>query len=117
VSFHIEPYPERSEQSVREDLIHIIQRFGKHKAFYTLSAEDPRPVVYIYDSYQTSPSSWANIFSVNGQASIRKTRFDVVALGLWVEEHHGSDLVRLFTTLLLINFSFHSAVVGASDID
>jgi hypothetical protein len=35
--------------TVREDLMYIIRRFGQHSALYRLSAEDPRPVVYIYD--------------------------------------------------------------------
>lgn len=93
VSFHIEPYPGRSEVSVRDDLMHIINRFGQHKALYRLSDQDPRPVVYIYDSYQIIASSWSKIFSAQGDASIRKTPFDVVALGLWVEQFHGHDLV------------------------
>ena len=113
VSFHIEPYPERSERSVREDLMHIIHRFGQHKALYRLSAADPRPVFYIYDSYQTSASSWANIFSVGGRESIRNTRYDVVALGLWVEEHHGGDLVSalLNATFTLIYFASQQLLV------
>jgi hypothetical protein len=49
VSFHIEPYPGRSELTVRDDLMHIIHRFGQHKSLYRLSAEDLRPIVYIYD--------------------------------------------------------------------
>ncbi len=51
VSFHIEPYPGRSEATVRADLVHIINRFGQHGALYRLSAEDSRPVFYIYDRY------------------------------------------------------------------
>lgn len=54
VSFHIEPYPGRSELSVRDDLMHIIHRFGQHKALYRLSVEDSRPVVYIYDRYTST---------------------------------------------------------------
>jgi glycoprotein endo-alpha-1,2-mannosidase len=43
-------------------------------------------------SYQIAAASWSTIFSSQGIASIRKTEFDVIALGLWVEESHGHDL-------------------------
>ncbi len=47
----------------------------------------------LHFSYQISASSWSTILSTQGVASIRKTPFNVVALGLWVEQSHGHDLV------------------------
>jgi hypothetical protein len=56
-------------------------------------------------SYQIIASSWSKIFSAQGDASIRKTPFDVVALGLWVEQFHGHDLVSAKQWALCLSFS------------
>ena len=56
VTFHIEPYKDRTELTVKNDIEHIVDTYGKHPAFYKHTHKDKRlPLVYVYDSYHTKP--------------------------------------------------------------
>ncbi|KAI6216682.1 Glycoprotein endo-alpha-1,2-mannosidase [Aphelenchoides besseyi] len=87
VTFHLEPYEERTAASVRDDIEYVIKNYGTHPAFYrTISAkkktESPLPLFYIYDSYKIPNDEWTTISTVNGSASIRNTEIDSLLVGL-----------------------------------
>lgn len=92
VTFHIEPYKGRTPSTVRKDLEYIHERYSQHPALHkvrTASHGDrPRPVVYLYDSYLSPASEWAELLSPSGSYTVRGTPLDVVAIGLLVEESH-----------------------------
>ena len=90
VTLHIEPYKNRNEQTVREDAIYIHKMYAQHPAFYKYRTKDNRylPLLYVYDSYHTSPHDWANLLKPHGQYTIRNTPYDCVMIALMVEFVH-----------------------------
>lgn len=92
VTFHIEPYKNRNENTVRNDIVHIIDTYGHHKAFYKYKIKDNAlvPLFYIYDSYLTKPEKWARVLKPDGPNTIRGSKYDAVMIGLLVELHHTS---------------------------
>lgn len=85
IAFHLEPYPGRSAASVREDLAYIKAQYAASPAFV--------PIFYVYDSYHIPASEWAIILSPEGAHTVRGTELDGVFIGLWLERHHGQELV------------------------
>lgn len=94
VTLHIEPYKGRSPSTVRKDLEYIHERYSLHPALHKVRTashtDQPRPIVYVYDSYLSPAHKWAELLSPTGSSTIRGTPFDVVAIGLLVEESHKS---------------------------
>ena len=92
VTFHIEPYKNRNENTVRDDIVHIIDTYGHHKAFYKYKIKDNAfvPLFYIYDSYLTKPEKWARVLKPDGPNTIRGTKYDAFMIGLLVALHHTS---------------------------
>ena len=90
VAFHIEPYKARSDQTVHDDVKHIIDKYAKHKAFYRYTVKDGRslPMFYIYDSYHTPAEDWAQLMTPHGIHSVRHTPYDCVFIALMVEMGH-----------------------------
>ncbi|XP_032876953.1 glycoprotein endo-alpha-1,2-mannosidase [Amblyraja radiata] len=95
VTFHIEPYEGR-ENSLYNNLKYIIDKYGSHPAFYRRKTHTGRnlPMFYIYDSYLTSPGSWANLFSKSGSNSVRNTQYDALFIALIVEEKHKNEIIQ-----------------------
>ncbi|XP_067840869.1 glycoprotein endo-alpha-1,2-mannosidase-like isoform X2 [Heptranchias perlo] len=95
VTFHIEPYEGR-ENSLYSNLKYIIDKYGSHPAFYRYKTSTGRilPMFYIYDSYLTSPGSWANLISVSGSHSLRNTQYDALFIALIVEEKHKNEILQ-----------------------
>ena len=105
VTLHLEPYSNRSPQSVRNDLIYIHENYFAHPAFYkhTHTVSDNHrtgqritkslPLVYIYDSYLNKPKEWVEILKPYGKNTIRGTAIDCVVLGLLVDESHKKAIV------------------------
>ena len=64
--------------------------YFKHTAFYKHRTRDNRllPLLYIYDSYHTSPQEWAELLKPEGRLTIRNTRFDCMMIALIVEFTH-----------------------------
>ncbi|XP_069743196.1 glycoprotein endo-alpha-1,2-mannosidase-like isoform X1 [Narcine bancroftii] len=95
VTFHIEPYEGR-ENGLYSNLKYIIDKYGSHPAFYRHKTNTGRtlPMFYIYDSYLTSPESWANLFSVSGSSSVRNTQYDALFIALIVEEKHKNEILQ-----------------------
>ncbi|KAH7695523.1 glycoprotein endo-alpha-1,2-mannosidase-like protein, partial [Aphelenchoides avenae] len=89
--FHLEPYKQRTVESVRGDIEYILTNYGSHPSFYRTSAKTDTkhtkelPLFYIYDSYRTSAEQWAELTSPNGTLSIRNTPLDSLLIGLYVQ--------------------------------
>lgn len=90
VTLHVEPYKGRDDYTLHNDVKYIIDTYGKHKAFYKYRAADGRilPMLYIYDSYQTSAESWAQLMTPGGSHSVRNTPYDCIFIALLVEMNH-----------------------------
>jgi glycoprotein endo-alpha-1,2-mannosidase len=116
IAFHLEPYPGRSADSVRADIEYIYREYGHHECLLQSPllkrGEDPAPqsetsggsgreaglLFYVYDSYHTDASDWAEILlPANGSNSINKsirgTLLDSTVIGLWLDSHHGEELL------------------------
>ena len=99
VAFHIEPYKERTPLTVKNDLVYIVEKYGSHPAFYRRNKTDSHgstrrlPLVYVYDSYLSTPDSWARVLGPDGPESIRGTSHDSVVLGLVVQKTHQQDIL------------------------
>ena len=92
LALHIEPYKGRNDYTVHKDVEYIINKYGKHKAFYKQKTKNGRylPILYIYDSYHTKPHEWAQLLTTTGSHSVRNTKYDCVFICLMVEMEHRS---------------------------
>ena len=90
VTLHIEPYKDRNDKTLHDDVKYIIDTYGKHKAFYKYTVQDGRdlPMLYIYDSYHTPAESWAQLLTPEGLHSVRNTKYDCIFIALMVEMNH-----------------------------
>ncbi len=93
VNFHIEPFEGRNALATREAIVYILDRYGRHNAFYRTDRFEKRPLFYISDSHLIPPSKWAMLLSPDGEYSIRGTEHDAIIIGLWVEENDGEKLL------------------------
>ena len=88
---HIEPFKDRSGQTLSQHVKYIIDSYGKHPAFYRREANGKQlPVFYLYDSYQIDSSLWAEALKPGGKHCLRGTQYDGVFLGLYLgpEDQH-----------------------------
>lgn len=83
VCFHIEPFQGRTPETTRKTMAFLIEKFGKHPAFYR---KKEKPLFFVYDSYLTPAEDWQRILSKQGKNSIRSTQDDAWMIGLWVGE-------------------------------
>ncbi|NP_001086682.1 glycoprotein endo-alpha-1,2-mannosidase [Xenopus laevis] len=116
VNFHIEPYRNRDDYSLRNNVVYIIDKYGSHPAFYKYKTDNGRtlPMFYIYDSYITTPGTWANLLTSSGSQSIRNTPYDGIFMALLVEEKHKHDILRggfdgFYTYFATNGFSYGSS--------
>lgn len=116
VAFHIEPYKDRDDRNLHRNIKYIIDTYGSHPAFYRHNTNTGRnvPLFYIYDSYITSPETWANLLTVSGSQSIRNTPYDGIFLALLVEEKHKMEIHRsgfdgMYTYFATNGFSYGSS--------
>ncbi|XP_068087283.1 glycoprotein endo-alpha-1,2-mannosidase [Hyperolius riggenbachi] len=116
VNFHIEPYKNRDESNLRDNIIYIVDKYGSHPAFYRYKTGTGKnlPLFYIYDSYLTSADQWADLFTVSGSQSIRNTPYDGIFIALLVEEKHKYDIQRggfdgLYTYFATNGFTYGSS--------
>jgi glycoprotein endo-alpha-1,2-mannosidase len=121
IAMHLEPYHARSALSIRDDIGYIIENYGSYHSLYRDNISG-KPLFYVYDSYHIPPGNiiscfeaiccgvgvfylslyvrivvsdqWRRLLSIDGDLSIRGTSLDVLAMGLWLEESHGEELVR-----------------------
>ena len=93
VGFHIEPYKNRNQNTVKDDIKYIINTYSSYPAFFQLSMNGKTlPMIYVYDSYHTKPEEWSTILKKNAPNTIRGTKFDAFVIGLYVKISDGSDL-------------------------
>ena len=95
VAFHIEPYTDRTPQTVRGDLEYLATHYGSHPAVHRFprpSTGQLLPIVYVYDSYINPASEWAEILSPTGTNTIRGTPLDHVVIGLFLHADSRSFL-------------------------
>jgi len=115
VTFHIEPYKDRSELTVKNDIEHIVDTYSKHPAFYKHTHKDKHlPLIYVYDSYHTKPKEWARVLKPGGFDTIRGTEYDSFVIGLVVEQRHQNDMVEsgfdgFYTYFASIGFTWGSS--------
>lgn len=116
VTFHIQPYRGRNDQSLHDNVKYIIDRYGDHGAFYkfTSSTGKSLPLFYIYDSYLTSSESWSELLTPTGSHSVRGSAYDSVFIALIVEERHKHDILAggfdgMYTYFASNGFSFGSS--------
>ena len=90
VTLHIEPYKDRNDKTVHDDVKYIIDTYGEHEAFYKYHTADGRtlPMLYIYDSYHTPAEAWAQLMTTGGSHSVRNTPYDCIFIALMVEMNH-----------------------------
>ncbi|KAI6179393.1 Glycoprotein endo-alpha-1,2-mannosidase [Aphelenchoides besseyi] len=120
VTFHLEPYEERTAASVRDDIEYVIKNYGTHPAFYRTvfakkKTENPLPLFYIYDSYKIPNDEWTTISTVNGSASIRNTEIDSLLIGLIlklneVDSFHSSGFDGVYTYFAADGFTEASSM-------
>ncbi|XP_071509149.1 glycoprotein endo-alpha-1,2-mannosidase-like [Diadema antillarum] len=95
VAFHSEPYKGRTAKSFLQDVRYIVDSYGAHPAFYRYNRRGRSlPVFYVYDSYLTNASSWAQVFSSDGPLTVRNSKYDGLFLGLYVEAKHKNDIIK-----------------------
>lgn len=74
----------RSEQTLKEDLKYLVDKYGSSNSFYRDTNNGNRPVIYLYDSYHTKPEAWAEILDPQSPGTIRGTKYDAIILGLYL---------------------------------
>ena len=84
IAWHLEPYPGRSARSVTEDVRYLESKYGSSPA---VLREAGKAVFFIYDSYHVSAEDWQReLGSKKGPKGI--------FIGLWLERHHGTDILE-----------------------
>ena len=96
VCFHIEPFPGRNAQTTGRAIRGLIDKYGSHPAFFRSPDAGERPVFFLYDSYLTAASEWADLLAPNGKDTLRKSKYDSAVIGLWVKENDGKFMTNGF---------------------
>ncbi|MCB9782865.1 MAG: alpha-mannosidase [Candidatus Omnitrophica bacterium] len=86
VNFHIEPYPGRSAESVKENLGYLIDKFKGSPALYRDADRDHLPMFYVYDSYLIPTEEWGSILRSDSPNTIRGTEHDAIMIALYVNQ-------------------------------
>jgi len=95
LSFHLEPFPNRTPQNVRDDLVYIFEQYGDHPALYRVETERGKlPMFYLYDSYIIPAPDWAQLLSQHGKITVRGTPYDAIYIGLLVEQKHKNEIIQ-----------------------
>lgn len=85
MAFHLEPYPEQTALSVRNDIEYIVKNYGHFPAFYKTHSKKQSskelPLFYVYDSYKIPNEDWEKIATPNGSLTIRGTDYDAILIG------------------------------------
>lgn len=110
IAVHLEPYPGRSVDSVREDIHYLIRTYSYHASF---AYYNDKPLFYVYDSYHISAKDWVRLLGPSGDISIRDTAMDSTVIGLLLEHTHLKDLSKggfdgLYTYFASDGFSYGS---------
>ena len=101
LTLHIEPYVNRSADSVARDLKYIVATYGAYPALHRhegrrgsdRTGREGLPLLYVYDSYLIGDEAWAAVLRPGGARSVRGTPHDAVVLGLLCEQKHQRSLL------------------------
>uniref|UniRef100_A0A0K0DX16 Glycoprotein endo-alpha-1,2-mannosidase n=2 Tax=Strongyloides stercoralis TaxID=6248 RepID=A0A0K0DX16_STRER len=134
VTFHLEPYKNRTVESVYKDIVYIIDTYGNHSGLYKMKpkkievnkgssfekdakdiAKLEKPVFYIYDSYLIDSLDWSKLTLLNGSLTIRHSRYDSILIGLLVKETDQLEILQagfdgIYTYFASDGFSFGSTM-------
>lgn len=92
VAFHLEPYPGRSADTVREDLQYLVRRPEVAASPAVLRLGPHRlPLYFVYDSYHIPPADWAALLMPGSGSSLRGGDGDGVFIGLWLNPGDGDS--------------------------
>lgn len=93
VSIAVKDYAKRNVMSVRRDVRLFLSMYGKEKALYKMKkGKHYQAVIYVYSSFSIPSGEWAEVLSPKGKFTIRSTKSDVILLGEFQEEEHGSHI-------------------------
>ncbi|CAH1799318.1 unnamed protein product [Owenia fusiformis] len=116
VAFHIEPFNDRSPETMQKYVQYIINKYGKHNAFYRKEHNGKTlPLFYIYDSYMIPSNQWKKLLTPQGPFTVRETKYDSHFIGLIVERNHRDQLTDagfdgMYTYFASDGFSFGSSI-------
>jgi len=117
VALHLEPYPQRSVLSTREDLEYLSQQYGQHPAWHREAQFGNLPLYYLYDSYHIPVSEWARLLQPSGDLTVRDTTQDAMFVNLLVEADDRKSLLEagfdgFYTYFGATGFSYGSTPVN-----
>ncbi|XP_002737017.1 glycoprotein endo-alpha-1,2-mannosidase-like [Saccoglossus kowalevskii] len=115
IAIHSEPYKDRDDHTLKEDVKYIIDSYAAHPAFYTYETQGRMvPLIYVYDSYLTKPQQWKRLLKPDGKHSIRGTRYDAIFIALLVDLKHKNEIISsgfdgFYTYFATNGFTYGSA--------
>jgi glycoprotein endo-alpha-1,2-mannosidase len=93
VAFHLEPYVDRTVETIHADLTYLKEKYLRHPAiykYYPKGLSGPAlPMFYLYDSYHIESEQWERLLQPGRDLSVRGTDLDGYYVALWVDYHHG----------------------------
>jgi glycoprotein endo-alpha-1,2-mannosidase len=112
ISFHLEPYPQRSIESIRSDIEYLNNKYGHHSS---ICRSEGKLVYYVYDSYHIPAFQWRRLLTNEGDLTIRQTRLDGIFIGLWLMRDDGRELLHggfdgIYTYFASEEFSYGSTL-------
>lgn len=99
IAVNIQEYPERTIESVRNNIKYFIDLFGKEPTstlsyFRVLSKQRDLPIFYIRKAYQITDANWTRLLSRNGILTIRGTSYDAIVLAHISTKDHRTIVRR-----------------------
>ncbi|VDN50349.1 unnamed protein product, partial [Dracunculus medinensis] len=91
ITFHMEPYKNRTATNLRRDIEYLLDFYGTHAAFYRYFRKNADgslavlPLFYFYDSYLIELTEWLKVTAKDGELSVRGTNYDILFIGLVVK--------------------------------
>ena len=92
LAFHLEPYHSRSISSIKRDVEYIYDKYGSYKCIY--KDEAGKMLFYVYDSYHIRVHDWQTLLQPEGMISLRRSRYDSLFIGLWLNHEDGRNLLN-----------------------
>lgn len=120
VNFHLEPFQGRKGVKAgpyKDVMAYIIDKYGRHPAFYRDEKRGNKPMFYVYDSYLVAPKDWATVLSSDGGNTIRGTACDAVVIGLYVKQHDDAAILAghfdgFYTYFATDRFTYGSTIAN-----
>ncbi|XP_062559118.1 glycoprotein endo-alpha-1,2-mannosidase [Armigeres subalbatus] len=100
IAIEFREYPERTIESIRNNIKYFIDLFGKDEDgstlsyFKVMSKQRDLPIFYIRKAYQISDAEWMRLLLRNGILTIRGTMYDAIVLAHISTKEHKSIVRR-----------------------